>query len=175
MTARIMKLCLHTQRTGVPYSGTYVGSSIPHRGTTKRPYEIWGPSSLLLNGQGRQSGRSVKLIIHLNPMVVCRISGAATYYKSLKSIHGLHWDKFRFSLISMRQLLQQISIKIHLKYAHSQAVPSWYPTLFLYELSLYIYMKIVMKFRFFFCVFQYTKCVPIITQLHLDNKIYMPT
>lgn len=34
MTARIMKLCVHTQLTGVPYSGTYAGSSIPQRGTT---------------------------------------------------------------------------------------------------------------------------------------------
>jgi hypothetical protein len=31
MTARSMKLCVHTQLTGVPYSGTYEGSSIPHR------------------------------------------------------------------------------------------------------------------------------------------------
>ena len=33
MTARIMKLCVHTQLTGLPYSGTYTGSSIPQRGT----------------------------------------------------------------------------------------------------------------------------------------------
>jgi len=84
----------------------------------KRPYEIWSPSSLLLNGQSRQSGRSVKLFIHLNPVLVSSISGAATCYKSLKSLHGVHWDKFRFALISMRQLLQQVSTKMHLKYAH---------------------------------------------------------
>ena len=34
MTARIMKLCVHTRLTGVSYSDTYAGSSIPHRRTT---------------------------------------------------------------------------------------------------------------------------------------------
>jgi len=67
----------------------------------KRPYQIRSPSSLLLNGQSRQSGRRVKIIIHLNPVLVSNISGAATCYKSLKSLHGVHWDKFRFALISM--------------------------------------------------------------------------
>lgn len=34
MTARIMKLCVHALLKAVPYSGTYAGSSIPHRDTT---------------------------------------------------------------------------------------------------------------------------------------------
>jgi len=84
----------------------------------KRPYEIWSPSSPLLNGQSKQSGRSVKLIIHLNPVLVSRISGAATCYKSLKRLHSVDWNKFIFVLISMRQLLEQVSTKMHLKYAH---------------------------------------------------------
>jgi hypothetical protein len=66
---------------------------------------MWSPSSLLLNGQLRQSGRSVKLIIHLNPVVMCRIIRAATYYKSLKNPHDIHRDKFRFALISNATLV----------------------------------------------------------------------
>jgi hypothetical protein len=84
----------------------------PPKGTD----QLWSKLSLLLNGQCRQSGRSVKLTIHLHPEARLRISGALTYLNSLKSLYGVHRDKFRFPLISVRQLLRR-STDISLKYA----------------------------------------------------------